>query len=487
MPPAPGLSHAVAEWSATFPSMTDSYDVDYLVIGAGAMGMAFTDVILTETDASVALVDRRPRPGGHWNDAYPHVRLHQPSAFYGVNSRELGTENIDAYGWNKGLSELASGTEVVAYFDQVLRQQFMATDRVQWFPLHEHQGGGDIRSIATGEVTSISARKVVDARYMNVTVPAVKAPDYEIDEGVTCIPPNGLSRPGVLPAESFVVIGGGKTGMDACLFLIESGVPVDDITWIRPRDSWCLDRARIQPGTGFFEMTVGGQAKQMQAIAESSDIDDMFERLEAEGLLLRFDSEVKPTMYRCATVSQAELEALKTVTNVVRMGRVQRITSHEIVLDQGTIPTSPGTVHIDCSADGLERRPIVPVFDGDRITLQTVRTCQQVFSAAFIGHVEAAYDDEAQKNELATVVPHPDTDEDWIKVTLGGLLNSARWRGDEALAAWLIEARLDAFSSIRFPQGDAIPEGHSETMALLEQHALPAVLKLQEYAEQLEP
>ena len=467
--------------------MTDSYDVDYLVIGAGAMGMAFTDVILTETDASVALVDRRPRPGGHWNDAYPHVRLHQPSAFYGVNSRELGTENIDAYGWNKGLSELASGTEVVAYFDQVLRQQFMATDRVQWFPLHEHQGGGDIRSIATGEVTSISARKVVDARYMNVTVPAVKAPDYEIDEGVTCIPPNGLSRPGVLPAESFVVIGGGKTGMDACLFLIESGVPVDDITWIRPRDSWCLDRARIQPGTGFFEMTVGGQAKQMQAIAESSDIDDMFERLEAEGLLLRFDSEVKPTMYRCATVSQAELEALKTVTNVVRMGRVQRITSHEIVLDQGTIPTSPGTVHIDCSADGLERRPIVPVFDGDRITLQTVRTCQQVFSAAFIGHVEAAYDDEAQKNELATVVPHPDTDEDWIKVTLGGLLNSARWRSDEALTTWLIEARLDAFSSIRFPQGDAIPEGHSETMALLEEHALPAVLKLQEYAEQLEP
>jgi L-2-hydroxyglutarate oxidase LhgO len=31
---------------------------DYMVIGAGAMGMAFTDVILNETDATVALVDR---------------------------------------------------------------------------------------------------------------------------------------------------------------------------------------------------------------------------------------------------------------------------------------------------------------------------------------------------------------------------------------------------------------------------------------------
>lgn len=466
--------------------MAEQIDVDYLVIGAGAMGMAFTDVILTETGATAALVDRRPRPGGHWNDAYPHVRLHQPSAFYGVNSRELGTENIDAYGWNKGLSELASGTEVVAYFDQVLRQHFMATGRVQWFPMHEHQGGGDIRSIATGQVTSVNARKVVDARYMNVTVPAVKAPDYEVAEGATCIPPNGLSRAGVLPAERFVVIGGGKTGMDACLFLIENGVPVDDITWIRPRDSWCLDRARIQPGRDFFELTVGGQAAQLQAIAESDDIDDLFSRLEAEGLLLRFDPDVKPTMYRCATVSQAELAALKTVTNVIRMGRVKRIAQTEIVLDDGTIPTSPGTVHIDCTADGLERRPIVPIFDGDRITLQTVRTCQQVFSAAFIGHLEAAYDDEAQKNTLATVVPHPDTDEDWLRVTLGGLLNSAQWRFDEDLAAWLLGARLDAFSSIRFPEGDAIAPGHEQTMARIEEHALPAVLKLQEYVEQLD-
>ena len=73
-------------------------DVDYLIVGAGAMGMAFADTILTESTASVALVDRRARPGGHWNDAYPHVRLHQPSAFYGVNSRVLGTEAVDGHG-----------------------------------------------------------------------------------------------------------------------------------------------------------------------------------------------------------------------------------------------------------------------------------------------------------------------------------------------------------------------------------------------------
>ena len=48
---------------------------DYLVVGSGAMGMAFTDVILKETDKTVLMVDRHDRPGGHWNDAYPFVRL----------------------------------------------------------------------------------------------------------------------------------------------------------------------------------------------------------------------------------------------------------------------------------------------------------------------------------------------------------------------------------------------------------------------------
>ena len=89
----------------TTPTTTN---VDYLVVGAGAMGMAFTDVILTDTDATVALVDRYGRPGGHWTCAYPHVRLHQPSAFYGVNSRELGTSSRDVAGWNAGFLLISS-------------------------------------------------------------------------------------------------------------------------------------------------------------------------------------------------------------------------------------------------------------------------------------------------------------------------------------------------------------------------------------------
>lgn len=59
--------------------MTETISPDYLVIGAGAMGMAFVDTLISEKEATVAIVDRYSRPGGHWTLAYPFVTLHQPS------------------------------------------------------------------------------------------------------------------------------------------------------------------------------------------------------------------------------------------------------------------------------------------------------------------------------------------------------------------------------------------------------------------------
>ena len=56
-------------------------ETDYLIVGCGAAAMAFADVILDETDATITIVDRRDAPGGHWNDAYPFVKPHQPSTW----------------------------------------------------------------------------------------------------------------------------------------------------------------------------------------------------------------------------------------------------------------------------------------------------------------------------------------------------------------------------------------------------------------------
>ena len=40
------------------------FKVDYLLVGSGAMGMAFADTLLAESDASVLIVDRYQQPGG---------------------------------------------------------------------------------------------------------------------------------------------------------------------------------------------------------------------------------------------------------------------------------------------------------------------------------------------------------------------------------------------------------------------------------------
>ena len=68
---------------------------DYLIVGSGAMGMAFADILVEESDATLIIVDKNSAPGGHWNFAYRFVQLHQPAAFYGVSSRELSNGTTD--------------------------------------------------------------------------------------------------------------------------------------------------------------------------------------------------------------------------------------------------------------------------------------------------------------------------------------------------------------------------------------------------------
>ncbi len=429
-------------------TMTTKLEADYLVVGAGAMGMAFTDVLVAETDATVIMVDRHHQPGGHWTTAYPYVRLHQPSKFYGVNSRPLGSDTIDHAGWNEGLYELATCGEVCAYFDQVMQQHLLPSGRVSYYPMSEYQGDGRFRSQVSGAEFQVTARRrIVDATYMRVTVPSMRPPPYGVAAGAQCVAPNELPR---LRArhERYVVVGAGKTGMDACLWLLGQGVRQADISWIMPRDSWILDRARIQPGSRFARAIGDGLSGQAQAIDRATSIDDLFDALETCGQLLRIDPDVWPRMYRCATVSRKELAALRTIKDIVRLGRVQRIDAHEIVLDDGRIPTTAGTLHIDCTADGLARKPATPVFAGERMNLQSVRTCQQVFSAAFIGHVEAAYCDDETKNRLCSPVPHPDSDLDWLRDVIADGQNALRWSEDESLRAWLRGSRLDVLQHL---------------------------------------
>ncbi len=423
-----------------------SLEVDYLIKGAGATSMAFADTILTETNATMAIVDRRDRPGGHWNDAYPFVRLHQPAGSYGVSSRPLGTGAKDEVGLNKGYYELASGQEVLSHFDLTMNERFLPSGRVHFFPVSELSDDGTVTSLLSSATTTVKWRKFVDGTHSQMRIPSRTKPSYSVAAEATCVPVNDIPRRAA-EFSSFVVVGAGKTAMDAVNWLLQNGATPESIRWIMPRDFWLLNRANFQPGPEFFARVADDLANQVEAFANATTVDELFFDLERRGHLRRIDPEVKPEAYHCAVVSDLELEQLRRIKNIVRLGHVTAIELNQIVLEHGTIPTGPDVLHIDCSATGIPRLPGKPIFEGDRITLQFVRFCQPIFSAAMIAQVEATFDNEADKNRVCTPQAIPNTPADYVETMRTEFRNRLAANDFPQLGEWRANTRLDQFES----------------------------------------
>lgn len=464
--------------------MTDPMKTDYLLIGAGAMGMAFADTLVAETDVTLTIVDRHPRPGGHWNIAYPFVTLHQPSSFYGVASRELSAGRIDDVGLNKGLADLATLPEIQGYYEAVMRDTLLPTGRVTYLSSSEYQGPNDqgvgkVMNTRSGKVSQIEFDTLVDATYWQNAVPANHTPSFTIGDGVQFMPCGNIAALEKPPA-GYVIIGGGKTGIDALLWLLEQGADPDQLTWIISRDGWMHDRAATQPRPEFFKKTMGVQADAFEAMANATDRDDMYDRLEACGYFVRLDPDVRPQMFHAPTISQAELEVLRTIKNVVRLGRVSHIGETEITLAQGSIPTSPDHVHVDCSASAVQNKNTTAVFKNGRITLQTVRAYQPTFSASFIAHLEGLGGTDADKNSRAGVVPLPDTLDDFVRMQAANMMNQAIWSQDKELQRWIRANRLDGFSGLIRSADMEDPEVVA-ILTKLRKNAMPAAMKLQSF------
>lgn len=406
--------------------------VDYLIIGAGATGMAFADVLVKESTHTMAIVDRNHAPGGHWTMSYPFVRLHGPSNVYGVHSRAMPSDSLGR--------NLASGHEILDYYDRVMRETLLGSGRVTYLPMHnvddvEPGRPATVRahSLVNGRSTQIAVRKrVVDASYMNITVPAMRHLRYAVEDGVPIVPVNQLVNLGGW-AKRFTVIGAGKTGLDACLWLLHHGVDPDRITWITPRDAWMINRDQEAPLSRFGELT---------KLLACNSVDDVISALERMDLIIRRDPHVRPSAFRCATVSSAELAQLRKIEHVVRLGRVRRIDSAGVRLDEGSVQSPPGTVYIDCSADGLTQKPPKPVFEDSAITLQALVPCLLAPSAAIAGKLECLDLDDDSRNSLAPPVLNPSTSRDLLSFFGTRMERLHRWSGSPALFEWLLGSRL---------------------------------------------
>lgn len=458
-----------------------SLQADYLVYGTGAVGMAFVDTLLEESDASVIMVDNHHQPGGHWNDAYPFVRLHQPSHFYGVASTPLGSGVIDRAGSNAGYYELASGSEVQAYFEQVMRQRFLPSGRVQYFPMCEYDGGGQFHSLLSGETYSVEiSKREVDTTYFKTSVPSRHVRAYEVAEDVTCIPPNELP---VISKDfsSFCIIGAGKTAMDAGVWLLDNGCDPEHVSWVVPRQSWLLNREVTQGSLEFFKECIGGFADQMEAIAKAQSVDDLFDRLEACGFLLRINPDKRPSMFHFATISKGEVSQLQRISRTIEQGRVTKVDSQGLTMRDGSLVKLPAdTLYIDCTASAVDftSTETRPVFADKLITIQGVRIPNPCLSAALTAFIEANYDTDEERNRLCQPVLLPDDQDSWLTTTLGNMINQATWSGEPELSAWIANCRLDGFAQVIRDADRSDPEN----LAILEKmstNAMPAVANLQ--------
>jgi NAD(P)-binding Rossmann-like domain len=425
-------------------------NTDYLVVGSGASGLAFVDALVAEADVEVTLIDRRRAEGGHWLHAYPFVRLHSPSAYYGVNSLPLGADRIDQAGENAGYYERATGEEVCAYF-ALAASRLTRTGRVRILTEHAHIGHGadgeQVRNLRIGALHDVSVRrKVVDARYLQASVPATHTLPFDVASGARVVPINDLPA-AARSVSCYTVLGSGKTAVDACTWLLDNDVAPERISWVRPRDAWFHHRAHFQPLEQVGAI-MDGLALDAEAGAQAEDLDDLFERLEASGRLVRIDPSQPATMYRGTMLSRRELDAVRQIEDVVRLGHVRRIERDRIVLEQGEARTGPEVLHVDCTALGLRNAPATPIFQPGRIVLQQVRHNTPPFNAALLGFVEAHRDDDAEKNKLCPPNPYASSIDDWPRMMSRTWRTERRWLNEPDVAAWLAESRLNLLRAL---------------------------------------
>ena len=388
--------------------MTDSVInlvTDYLVVGAGAMGMSFLEeLIKNSSDIEAIIIDTRSAPGGHWNDAYSFVRLHQPALTYGVNSRSLGS----------GGADLASKSLILEHCELALID-LVATGRVKFFPQCEYLEDGRFISLLdyTQYQVKINA-KLVDATCTITHVPATKEPNFKFAENVNLIPINGLSKLSN-PWQNYLIIGGGKTGIDAVLFLLDNNVSAEKISWVVPNDSWFLNRDSLR-----FD---NGDLTQFLLNISDAIIDEknrtpteILLALEQMGVMMRLDRCILPTRYRAATINSAEVIKLQIVKNIIRKGRIEKIEPDEITFQSGEkMNIDPCTLCVDCSTNSTLFPPKKKVFDGNRINVQYIRMPPPSISASIIAALELKYpDDEEKKNGVCTVLTPPQMPEDFV-------------------------------------------------------------------------
>lgn len=476
--------------------MTTSQDhqtdeCDYLVIGGGASGMAFCDSLLgnSRDDSSsprVIVVDKHETPGGQWHDSYNFVQLHQPSKGYGVESKKLETPQDED-------DHRATRSEILNYYAGVAKDlqekhdfEFWGNTTLDLAQLYDGNPSRDdyvVTDNTTGVSRTVRVRKrLVDARNLEPDLPVLTPPKFSFSDKLSVVPVNDIATADT-SKKHFVVIGGGKTGMDAVYYLIaHKKIPPEDLLWVVPNDAWITAREKI--GNCIDLLYTSAQLCEQQsadsdekkeadhAAAPTTIGTEFFQRgfleWEKQGHMYRLDSSVVPTKFKDATLSKEELTVLQTaVPRMVREGRISELTNDgTFVFEKGSTKDLPfpaeDTLFLHCSAGAFHcsksHQAPPPIFQDKRIIVQDIYgTPGYCFVGSMLGKLESMSQFSDKDRNRMTLSPKPSEestpplgksggdiigkvngDHPWIQRAH----NLKLWLQDPELSRWLFENRL---------------------------------------------
>jgi len=407
--PSPVAASGVG-WGAT----TGPLACDYLVTSAGVEELAFIDRVLVETqDWTIILADPAAQPGGRWNSAPPFARLDQPSEFFGVGSRPLDTPHV------------LRRDEILQYCHGVV-QRFAQLGRVRFFPMTTFDGRALCSIVDSDDVRPIRVRrKVVRSLFGPSPSTPLRTFPFHVAAGSLVVPPKEVQLHAAGHAK-YIVIGGGRTGIEVVLWLFKRGVREDQLLWVMREDMWLIKQGTMTPDS-YVET-----AKAFWSLFAEAETVEAFELgLERAGLRFRIDTSKRPTAFRAVAVAEQDIAQLRRAApSIIRKGALREVHPERLVLQHGSVPTGSGALYIDCTADDPEERDIElpPVFEARQVNLQLVREIadngppSSCFSAALIGLLECAEPHDAEaKSALCTPMAAPATVVDALRNELASM------------------------------------------------------------------
>jgi len=309
--------------------MIDLGECDYLIVGAGATTLAFLDTLVTELpdDTKFVLVDKKAAPGGHWIDSYGYVQLHQPSIVYGIASKQLEGNWLKCMltqfmmPWNHRANKI----EILKYFADFVEENKKQIDFYSDSVYDFEKSNEDVHFFSSMD-GSVSYKvkvnvKLIDGSANENIVPHNSPLQFPVDEEVRVMTTNQVydahnENQKEMRTNKYVVLGAGKTGMDAVVYL-QRTMKIDpvDIAWVISQDVW------------MSSLNGGGSPKSHSILLLKYDNDMQKAALEGEEQrsIVRLDKDIMPTVFKFPLVSDEELKLYRNVKTIIRRGRATAI------------------------------------------------------------------------------------------------------------------------------------------------------------------